>query len=164
MTIRLHTLLHGAFEGGMVLKAANAIGELVGAFLLLFVSSDKIARLLVWLAHAELMEEPTDKIANYLSTLAHTLSISGQQFAAIYLLVHGIVKLGLVIALVRRQLWAYPLAMGVFGLFIVYQTYRYIVHPSPWLIAMSALDVLIIILTSFEYRTLRERHMPELYT
>ena len=46
-------------------------------------------------------------------------------FAAIYLLSHGVIKVVLVASLFRELLWAYPAAIVVFTLFIVYQLYPY---------------------------------------
>jgi uncharacterized membrane protein len=68
---------------------------------------------------------------------------------------HGVVKLWLIIGLLRQKLWYYPLAAAVFGLFIVYQLYRYSFTNSLWLLVLSAVDVAVIALTWHEYRYLR---------
>ena len=44
--------------------------------------------------------------------------------------------------------------------FSVYQIYRYFVEPSGWLIALTVLDVIVIVLTWFEWqRVKQERQM-----
>ena len=68
---------------------------------------------------------------------------------------HGVIKLWLIIGLLRRKLWYYPLAIAVFGLFIVYQLYRYSFTNSVWLLVLSAVDAAVIALTWHEYRYLR---------
>jgi uncharacterized membrane protein len=62
---------------------------------------------------------------------------------------------GLVAALLRRQLWAYPAAMLVFGMFLAYQLYRWSHTHANLLVALSALDVIVIGLTYVEYQRLQ---------
>ena len=64
------------------------------------------------------------------------------------------IKVLLVYALLRRKLWAYPVAIGVFAGFSVYQMYRYVIQPSGWLIALTVLDVIVILLTWAEWHRL----------
>ena len=76
-------------------------------------------------------------------------------FAAVYLLGHGVIKLWLIIGLLREKLWYYPTALVVFGLFIVYQLYRYSFTHSIWLLLITIVDLVVIGLTWHEYRYLR---------
>jgi uncharacterized membrane protein len=71
---------------------------------------------------------------------------------------HGVVKVGLVVGLLRRHLWAYPTAMVAFAVFLAYQIYRYLHTGSVWLLVLSILDVLVICLTAAEYKRLRRSH------
>ena len=80
-------------------------------------------------------------------------------FGAIYLLVHGAVKIVLVIALLLNKLWAYPSMIIVLLIFIGYQLYRIALQPSAALALLSAFDVLIVTLTWLEYR--RQRQIPK---
>ncbi len=84
--------------------------------------------------------------------IAQHISPQDERFAAIYLASHGVVKGVLVYALLREKLWAFPWAIGVFAAFGVYQIYRYVVEPSAWLIALTVLDVAVILLTRAEWR------------
>lgn len=104
---------------------------------------------------AELTEDPHDFIANHLLHGAQNLSIDGQNFAALYLLSHGIVKFWLIVGLWRRKLGYYPIAIAVFGLFIGYQLYRYSFTHSLSLLLITALDFAVIGLTWLEYSHLR---------
>lgn len=76
---------------------------------------------------------------------------------AIYLLVHGVVKLALVWALLARLLFAYPLSIVIFAGFIIYQLYRYTFTHGIGLLALSALDIVVIGLIWLEYRALWRR-------
>ena len=75
-----------------------------------------------------------------------------------YLLRHGVVKTGLVTALLLRRRWAYPVAIFAFLLFLIYQLYRYSHANAPELLVLSVMDVVVIALTWFEYRRLRVSH------
>ena len=79
----------------------------------------------------------------------------GLTFGAVCLLVHGVVKVTLVIALLRNKLWAYPWMIAVLLAFIAYQIYLIVLGPSPGLVALTVFDVLIVVLTWREYRKQR---------
>jgi uncharacterized membrane protein len=141
----------------VVLKGLNAALEIVGGVAVLAVSPAFILHIVALLTQDELTEDPRDFVANYLLSAANHMSLGGQLFAAIYLLSHGVIKLGLVWALLKYKLWAYPLSIAVFGAFIVYQLYRFTFTHRPGLIALSAFDLLVISLICFEYRSLKRR-------
>jgi uncharacterized membrane protein len=87
--------------------------------------------------------------------------IGTQVFVALYLLSHGSIKLWLIIALLREKLWYYPTAIVIFGLFIVYQLYRFSFTHSVWLLLVTAVDIIVIALTWHEYKYLhRVSHRP----
>ena len=64
-----------------------------------------IQRLVGILTREKLIEDPNDFVANLVVGTAHRLSIHARGFAAIYLLAHGLIKLGLAIGLLRGVLW-----------------------------------------------------------
>jgi uncharacterized membrane protein len=148
-------LIHRFFQITIIGKGIDGLLEIVGGVLLIFFSHARINRIVTWLTQHELSEDPHDFIANHLIQMAHSLSVAGQIFIAIYLLSHGIIKLVLIIALLRRKLWAYPLAIVFFALFIIYQMYRYALSQSFWMLALSILDLIVILLTWLEYRRLK---------
>ena len=153
--------LHVAFEVGVILKGLNGLLELVGGALLLAFPPSAIEKFIVGLTNNELSKDPHDVIATHLRQAAHSLSANDQLFAAIYLLSHGVIKAVLVYALIRDKLWAFPIAIGIFSAFGVYQMYRYFITPSGWLIALTVLDVIVILLSWFEWR--RVRHIKLRY-
>jgi uncharacterized membrane protein len=132
--------LHVAFEIGLILKGLNGLLELIGGTLLLLFPPSVIQRLVVDLTHNELSR----------------VSVGAKAFAAIYLLSHGVSKAVLVYALLKDKLWAFPSAIGVFSAFGIYQIYRYFVEPSGWLIALTVLDVIVILLTWLEWQRVKQ--------
>jgi len=147
--------IHIAFEIGVILKGINGLLELIGGILLLWMGPSTIQNILTRLTQNELSKDPHDFIATHLREAAHHLSANAQVFAAIYLLAHGVIKALLVYGLLRDQLWAFPTGIAVFGAFGIYQIYRYAIAPSGWLIALTVLDVAVILLTWAEWRRVK---------
>jgi uncharacterized membrane protein len=147
--------VHVAFEISLVCKGAFALAETAAGIFAYFVSRQYLLDLVLAMTRMELSEDPRDLVANYLLHAAQNLSVSSQYFTALYLLSHGIIKLWLIIGLWRRKQGYYPVAIVVFGLFIVYQVYRYSFTHSLTLLFITALDAIVIGLTWLEYRHLR---------
>ena len=152
--------IHLIFEVNLFLKGAFAIFEIIGGILAYVIPQVFILGLVSTLTQHELAEDPRDLVANYLLHAAQHLSVGAQHFAALYLLSHGAIKLWLIVGLLRERLWYYPTAMVVFGLFIVYQLYRFSFTHSASLLFITALDVVVIALTWHEYGYLR-RHLRQ---
>ncbi len=155
------TLVTDVFDVGVVLKGIDGVLEILGGFFLLVVPLSDIRRFLIWVTGKELSEDPKDFIATHLVHLANTLSVKGYELTIAYLLVHGFVKVFLVYMLLRRKLWAYPTAIAVFVAFGVYQVYQYTFSHSLLLLALTVLDVVVIVLTVWEYRILTRRARAE---
>ncbi len=143
----LRRLLRDTFRVGIILKAVDGLLESL-AGLLLLVDPDALRKisLTIWtyghfphLHHAG-------------SHVAEQLGATDPVFAAAYLLSHGAVKIALAIALWMNRLWAYPLAIFVFGAFAVYQVFRLEHVYSIGLLLLTISDVVIIWLTLLEYR------------
>jgi uncharacterized membrane protein len=149
---RPRDLLDQTFEIGIILKGLDGVLEVVGGLLLLVVSRATIARVVTSLTQHELSEDPHDFLATHLLRTAHGLTGSVVLFGAVYLLLHGVVKVILVTALLKNQLWAYPWTIAFLGVFIVYQVYRLSFKPSVGLTALTIFDAVIAWLTYREYR------------
>lgn len=145
------------FELSVILKGLDAILEIFGGIALLLVRPGLILRVAALLTQDELAEDPRDLVANYALHIARHLSLGTEHFAAWYLLIHGVIKIALVAGLLRRELWAYPLAVIIFSAFIVYQLYRFTLTHSIGLIALSIFDGIVIWLIWLEYRALRHQ-------
>ncbi|NMM27823.1 MAG: DUF2127 domain-containing protein [Glaciimonas sp.] len=147
--------VHVVFEISLMFKGAFALAEIAASIFVYFVSRQFLLDLVHAITQTELTEDPRDFVANYLLHAAQGLSISSQHFTAFYLLSHGIIKLWLIIGLWRKKLGYYPAAIAIFGLFILYQVYRYSFTHALSLLLITALDVVVIGLTWFEYQHLR---------
>ena len=147
--------LHRFFIVGILLKAFDGVLEILGGIALLF--SGALAHTAALLIQHELIEDPSDALATHLQQFIPLLAGSSL-FATIYLLSHGVIKLFLAAGLLSNKLWAYPTAIVVFVLFVVYQMYRYTFTHSPWLIVFTVIDIAVIWLTWHEYRYFKRHH------
>lgn len=147
--------LHLTFEISILMKGIHSILEIVGGFLILFITKAEVVSLLGFLINGELEEDPRDFVAHYLIKSANNFSLSGQQFASLYLLSHGIIKFFVIWGLYKKKLWAYPTSIIVFSLFIIYQVYRYTFTHSVWLLVFTLFDIIVILLTIHEYRRVK---------
>jgi uncharacterized membrane protein len=148
------------FRVGIALKGCDGVIEVFAGLGLLLVSHTAIENVVIFLTRHELIEDPHSFVANYLVGLSQTLRISTQRFGGIYLVGHGILKAFLVIGLLRKVLWVYPVAALVLALFVVYQTYRISVHHSLMLSALTVFDLGILLLIWWEYRRLQSVGPP----
>ena len=148
--------IHRIFDISLILKGAHSVIEIVGGFLVLFISQEYIFKLVLSVTSGEISDDPKDFFANFLIKSAQQLSVTSQHFIAIYLLSHGIIKGFLVINLFKEKLWAYHLAITVFSIFGIYQIYEYIRTDSIWLLALTILDIIVILLTWHEYNYMKK--------
>jgi uncharacterized membrane protein len=145
------------FRVSVLLKGLDGAFEILGGVALLALSPSWILGAVAFLTQDELAEDPHDLVANYLLHAAQNFSVGAERFMALYLFSHGIIKIGLVVALLKDKLWAYPVAVIVFGGFILYQLYRFTLTHAPGLVALSLFDLVLIWLVWIEYRALKGR-------
>jgi uncharacterized membrane protein len=149
------------FQVSVWLKGLDALLEVIGGVALLAVTPAFILRAVAFLTQDELAEDPRDLVANTSLEIARQLSVGTEHFVAFYLLTHGIVKLVLVVALLRRIRLAYPMAMVVFGAFIAYQLYRFSLSHSLGLVALSLFDFGVICVVWLECLALKREAASE---
>ncbi|MDE2271801.1 MAG: DUF2127 domain-containing protein [Xanthomonadaceae bacterium] len=146
---------HRAYEIGIVLKGIDGALEVAGALALFLTSQVAIRSVVAFLTREELAEDPNDFIANHAVHMAQNLSAGTRHFAALYLFVHGAIKVGLVIGLLRGLRGAYPIALLFLMAFIGYQIYRLAHASSLALMAFTIIDILIVILIAHEWQRVK---------
>lgn len=146
------SILRGTFRAGITMKGIDGLLEAVGGVLLWFIKPSAMSATIQVLCQHELSRDPHDFIAAHLLHISERLAHSDPLFASIYLFSHGLVKVVLAIVLWLDELWAYPVAIGVFGAFSVYQIYRYTHTHAIALLALTVFDVAVVWLTWQEYR------------
>lgn len=148
--------VHKGFHLALLFKGSFDIAEVLGGIFMVFLSPDRMERLIAFISKAELMEDPNDLVMNYLVSYSHIFSFSQQHFASFYLLAHGVLKLLMIILLWRKKLFAYPVSIVMFLIFIVVQLQRFTHTHSLLLLALTVVDVFMVILTIMEYRNIKD--------
>lgn len=144
------------FLVAIALKGIDGGLQLIGGLLLAIVPPTLITGVANAIITRDLLGDPNGTMANHLQTAADNFANgSSRWFAIIYLLAHGVVKLGLVWALAKRVLPAFPIAVVVLAAFVVYEVWRAVHTHSIMLPFFAALDVVIIVLVIREYLKLR---------
>jgi uncharacterized membrane protein len=144
-----------SFHLAIALKGIDGVLEITGALLLAIVTPATLSHMAILFAQPELAEDPHDVLARALLYVVSHLLGNARLFATVYLLVHGVIKVALAVALLRNQVKAYPAIMGVLGALIIYQLYRYSHTHSLALLAFTLFDVAITYLVWREYQVLK---------
>ncbi len=154
-TLDRDTIINIGFYGGLAVKAIFALIEFIGGSMMIGLSHERLNWLIWLIALPELRDDPNDLVMNYLVEMGQNLSISSQQSVAIYMLLHGTMKLAVIWLLWTKKLWAYPIAVAMFGLFVGYEIFSYIHNHSALMLPMVIFDVAIIVMIILEYLNLK---------
>ncbi len=141
----------------LAIKGIDGVLELIGGLILFVVPPSAITLVFRSLTQHELSEDPHDFIAIHVRAAAEQLagSASVRGFGVLYLIAHGVIKLLLVGALLRRIRPAYPVAIVFLGAFLLYEVYRSVLGRSMALLLFAALDTGITTMVVREYLELR---------
>jgi len=151
------SFLKASFRTAITVKGIDGLLEAVGGVLLWFVKPESLGGSLQGIFQHELSRDAHDFIAAHLLHASEKFAHSDPLFASIYLFSHGLIKAMLSAFLWMNELWAYPLAIGVFSAFSVYQVYRFTHTHSITLLLLTVFDLLIVYLTWEEYRVEKSR-------
>lgn len=154
---RAKTPLDGVFEIGLLLKAVDGLVETIGGIFFLFIRPEQVSHWVRTLTAHELSQDPHDFLAGHLLHWANSFTKGAAVFAGLYLLLHGVVKLVLVVEILREHLWAYIGLVIVTGGFIIYQLVHIFEKPTFSYVALTVFDAVIVLLTVKEYGRQRER-------
>lgn len=154
---RFDRLAHETFEGAILLKGGFAVLEASAGLLLWLVGPTPILHLIARI-NAVRLGDHTDWLVTTLLHAAQSFSVQAEQFFAIYLFAHGMVKLTLVLGLFRRKPWAYPTSIVVMSMFVAYQMWRFSMTQGLGLLALSIFDSVLVALIWREWRRLPARH------
>lgn len=143
------------YQIGIGIKGFDGLVELVAGVALLV--SPSLVHTLLTSISGEAIEHTgrtSQFIAQYVARLDNDLAKTGLAFLIFFLIGHGLVKLILVYCLLKEIVKAYPYALAVLVLFLMYQVYVLIRDPSIGMWVFTILDVLIIYLVWGEWRKL----------
>ena len=144
------------FRVAVIFKAIDGVLEVAGGFFLVFKPGFIGPEVANWAADL-LIDHPASRIAHSVAHWGGELTGDTEHFASIYLIAHGAAKVFITWGLLREKLWAFPTALVVFGLLILYQLYRFTHTHSLTLAFLIMLDVGVCFIIWREYRFRRRR-------
>jgi uncharacterized membrane protein len=146
------TAIDGVFRLSVLIKGLDGLLETLGGILLLVIPLQGLSDAAQWAAAWAVVQDPDGMLATSLLGITTNLTAVTAVLAALYLLAHGVVKLFLVWAVLKDKLWAFPLMIVFLLGFVGYQSYEIGRHLSWGLVALTAFDLVVIVLTLVEFR------------
>lgn len=149
------------FRIAVTIKGLDGGLQFLGALLLIVIKPSYLAGLAQDVITRDLLGAQNGPLAHHFE-LATESFVHGNTrvFAIFYLGLHGLIKLGLVWALLKKIRPAYPIGMVVLAAFVLYELYRTTQTHSVLLPIFAAIDIVIIVLIYREYRALRHEPKP----
>jgi uncharacterized membrane protein len=141
-------------RAALLLKGLDGAAELGAGVALALVGPRELGELTRRVVAHHLLGSPHGALAERVTAGEAALGGGDRTFAVAYLTLHGLLKLGLVVALLRELRSAYPVAIGVLAVFVGYEAYRAVRTGSWALGAAAALDLVLAVLVVREYRRL----------
>jgi len=152
-------LLHRAFQVAIGIKGLDGLVEFMAGLIIALVGSQQVYRFAIWATAPEIARHPESHTAHAIRHGAYNFTLHSHRFVIIYLLAHGLLKIGLVINLFIEHLWIFPVSAVVLLAFIGFMGLKLAAHWSPWLFAFALFDTvtLALILNEWRMRTTRIR-------
>jgi uncharacterized membrane protein len=154
-------LLHDSFRVGITLKGLDGVLEILASIALYSITPAKMTELVKRLVEHMLSRMPNGYLAAHLISASQKLNNDSRQFAIFYLLAHGSVKVVLVVCLWLNRLWAYPLTIAIFGLFMLYQMGRFAHTHSITMVLLTIFDGVVIYLTWVEFQQQKKKRFEQ---
>ena len=150
-------LRHRLFVVSILLKGVFAVLEVLAGLVLLIASPGQFAQFIHFMFYNRLVADPNDPFATYILRQLDEFDMTRLSFVSLYLMLHGLVKLGIVAGLYSERLVAFPIGLTLLGIFIAYEFERFVATHSLVLLALSLLDAFIMVLAWREYQALKAK-------
>jgi uncharacterized membrane protein len=151
-----HPLLHLAYVAVILVKAFDGAVETLLGLVIGLAGPDRIYDFIIRVTEPGLDLHP--RAFSMLRHGAASLANAREDFIVFYLLVHGVLKLGLSFELLRgKSRWIYPVATTILGGFILFMTERLILHWSLWVLGFALFDALTVALVVTEWVSGRKK-------
>jgi uncharacterized membrane protein len=146
-------LLHRAYLCAIFVKGFDGAVETLIGLAIAVAGTQRIYAAILRLTAPELADDREHIIIHAIRHGASGLAQSSRTFIVVYLLLHGVLKLGLAMVLLggSRQRWIYPLACLVLSGFVLFMTYRLTEHWSTWLLGFALFDLFTLALVANEW-------------
>ncbi|MGB3246530.1 MAG: DUF2127 domain-containing protein [Sulfitobacter sp.] len=154
MSSSAQNLGHRFFLVTILAKGSLGLAQIATAFAIFFGLTERLPSLFQSLIQTELAEDPNDFLLARIMSIVRALPNTDMTFYTYYFLVHGLLHIGVVAALLIGARWAYPVAVIVLFAFVIYQMLEWMAVGGTMLLVLSAIDMLVIVLTFAEWKRL----------
>jgi uncharacterized membrane protein len=149
------SLAHRAYLAAIAIKGLDGAIEIVLGAIVAILGAQRFYALLIAWSAPEIASSPDNLAIQFVRHSANRLAHASTAFVIVYLLAHGVLKLGIAINLLRGKSWIYPVAVAVLAGFIAFMSYRLTHHWSAWLFAFALFDAITLALVINEWRNPR---------
>ncbi|HVW74727.1 MAG TPA: DUF2127 domain-containing protein [Rhizomicrobium sp.] len=150
--------VHLAYLVTLTVKGFDGAIEILAGLVILLTGPQRIYRWVVRVTAPELYDGSHVAAVHAIRRGAQHLATSGAHFVEFYLVVHGLLKLALVVVLLRGGgRWIFPVGALILLGFISYMVMRLSEQWSGWLLGFALFDVLTLALVLSEWaRSVKE--------
>lgn len=141
------------FRRSILIKGAISFAEVVAGTLAFFIPTTFLSGIILNIAE----QVPVDFLSKQLISFSTELAVVSNTFLGVYLILRGLIKFGLIIALLRHKLWAYPWSIAIISMLISYQFYQMIVQFSWFIVLLTLFDLVVVWFIWQEYVILKTR-------
>lgn len=143
---------HRAYLAAILIKGFDGALEALLGMTILFSGAERLNEWVIRFAAPELTGR--HPAIHALQRGAERLAEGPHAFIVFYLLVHGLLKLGIVLALLRGGgRWLFPVASLILAGFVLYMSWRLAIHWSGWILGFALFDLLTLSLVLNEWRS-----------
>ena len=143
--------LHRAYLAAILIKGFDGAVEGLVGLAIAIAGPQRIYGAILRLTTPELDDDRPHQILHAIRHGASGLAESSQVFIVTYLLVHGVLKLGIAITLMRGQRWIFPIAVLILSGFVLYMGYHLTERWSGWLFGFALFDLFTLALVLNEW-------------
>lgn len=152
-------ILHDAYLGAILIKGFDGAVEALAGLIIALTGTEWLYEWVIRFTAPELSGH--HPALHAIRAGAERLANGPHHFVVIYLLVHGLLKLGVVVALLKGTArWIFPTASLILTGFIVYMSWRLSLRWSNWLLGFALFDVLTLGLVLNEWRIHDTKRAP----
>ncbi len=155
--MKKNSWLHRAYLAVIFIKGFDGAVETIVGLLIAIAGTQRIYATILRLTAPELEDDRRHAIVHAIRHGASGLAEASTIFIVTYLLVHGILKLGIAVALLRdRHRWIYPVACLILTGFVLFMGYHLIERWSNWLLGFALFDLFTLALVVNEWAAPRK--------
>lgn len=150
-TISQEKRIYQFFLGGVLLKGAISLAEIVAGILFFFVTPQEVIDFILSISAIILPKMLQSLTESILNAVGHELMVVSATIIGLYLLSRGLIKFLLIWAMLKNILWAYPWSLVVLGLFVLSQLYQIAMTQSLLIIGVTLFDLFVMYFIWKEY-------------